>query len=860
MNSSCIGVVGRSVAVCSVSALIIAAGSTNALQPVDGPEQAPQAQPATAPAPTPDGAAQPGAAQAEKLDAVVTAVNGSVRVTAPGGVEQVAQVGMVLPEGTVIQTGFRSLLVADAGGQELRFRRMGRFELSTAAKTRDAEGEATDRVQVDIDYGRFEFDLEEIGAKNDLRVRTPEAVLAATGTAGIADVGADGSQFVGLEDTFVTENAYGVTQNVTPGDSTETTPGGETQTTTGSKEQDSTNITSDTNSLNDSELDAIDRTTGGGEAGSAGGAESQDLSLDNGFTTSSGGVDVNSILNALDFDDEETLRLILAAIALGVEFDTDLLDELGIDLLDPDDDMMMDMDDEDDDDIVLPPVVSLRDPRPAGDFDNVFFTLSDPDNMDAGTGTDFLVEDVKTLFGVIGNDVPPTASEFFDELIDNAGMVVTGASENEGGLGAVEVAPGEFTLVAVHSNIPDPMGAPNVYANAIDVRGRVPGGVPPNLGLGVSLDPDGFVSGVTDLQPFDLLVDEFTSVYAPLTGIAALDSGNPELPYVFAIQPAAETGSMGLEFTQPSALYDLPVDFVPGAAIAIDPDDSIAINFGVGGPSFRALADDPAEGSIILVSEFTPVFARTDPSFDPYNISAVQYNHANHALTDAWDSISEASGAAGLFDSSQTLDAATLIGDSLLIGVTDPTGSLGDGGTVTSTVGVFDLQRDPTDPDFVQLAVTDDTPDMERTIGVASGNTAANGTSLSVSISTGAAAVTAAVAASNFNAEFIAQSMDPMIMSFLAEQLTPTTQTLAYTNEIIERSEFVENWLIQSEIARRLASGELTQSYVEQCRQALTNNMILREEFTNFQNLESGVGLAASAVRFAADATPDCNN
>ncbi|MEM1165815.1 MAG: NADH-quinone oxidoreductase subunit M [Planctomycetota bacterium] len=126
---------------------------------------------------------------------VVTEVAGSVRATAPGGVEQVAQIGMALPPGTVIQTGFRSVLIMRNDQHEVRLPRMGRYRIAESATTATPAAEL-----VEVDYGRVEVDgvevrgirvslpLPEPTERPELRYRwsDPDGVPVATPTAGLS--------------------------------------------------------------------------------------------------------------------------------------------------------------------------------------------------------------------------------------------------------------------------------------------------------------------------------------------------------------------------------------------------------------------------------------------------------------------------------------------------------------------------------------------------------------------------------------------------------------------------------------------------------------------------------------------------
>jgi hypothetical protein len=141
-----------------------------------------QPAPSTAPATNGDASAaqqqstQPGF---ELLSGTVTAIKGTVRVRMHEEDKwQLASVGMVLPQGAEIHTGFRSAIqITIPPAQVLTLDRMTTVRLTELARSPDMV-----KSNIGMQYGRTQLNIEKSGVSHDAKVQTPSTTLALRGT------------------------------------------------------------------------------------------------------------------------------------------------------------------------------------------------------------------------------------------------------------------------------------------------------------------------------------------------------------------------------------------------------------------------------------------------------------------------------------------------------------------------------------------------------------------------------------------------------------------------------------------------------------------------------------------------------
>jgi hypothetical protein len=127
----------------------------------------------------PANAPVPGNPAGDAVTATVTSVKGNVAVKPNEAAEpQPATVGMKLEEGTVIQTGLRSVVQFLIGKDELiTIDRLGEITLLQA---RLNQGKA--KTDLGMKYGRVRYDIQETDLQHDSKVRSPGSTLAIRGT------------------------------------------------------------------------------------------------------------------------------------------------------------------------------------------------------------------------------------------------------------------------------------------------------------------------------------------------------------------------------------------------------------------------------------------------------------------------------------------------------------------------------------------------------------------------------------------------------------------------------------------------------------------------------------------------------
>jgi len=174
--------------------LAVAAAWSAAATPATAPAAAPAAEkPASATAPaataTPPAATQPAKAPekpaeapaAEKLVAVVKAIEGTVESRPAVGQPWTAvKVGDQLPEGVDIRTGFRARCVLEMNRNTLQVDPLAVIRIGELRRQGD-----TVRTRILLKQGNTESNVEQGGAKNDFAIVTPTATLSVRGTRGV---------------------------------------------------------------------------------------------------------------------------------------------------------------------------------------------------------------------------------------------------------------------------------------------------------------------------------------------------------------------------------------------------------------------------------------------------------------------------------------------------------------------------------------------------------------------------------------------------------------------------------------------------------------------------------------------------
>lgn len=163
-------------------AILSAAGqslSIGAQPPAAEPSaQSASVQPAAAPAP---------ASTDPAVAATVLEVVGLVQWRpAPDAPLRAAAVGDQLPPGSEIFTGHRSRTqIRLHGTQIFIIERLARVRLSEVIAATNASPATT---RVDLPYGRVDFKVVSTRVSNDVRIKTPDAILAVKGTTGFINV------------------------------------------------------------------------------------------------------------------------------------------------------------------------------------------------------------------------------------------------------------------------------------------------------------------------------------------------------------------------------------------------------------------------------------------------------------------------------------------------------------------------------------------------------------------------------------------------------------------------------------------------------------------------------------------------
>ena len=117
-------------------------------------------------------------AQTTALEARVNELSGRVEIMEPGGRWRAAQVGMELPLGTVISTGFGATAVLEIGPALLQVRQLTRMELEGLA---EREGLISSDLYLQV--GRVRAEVRPTpGRQSEFRMRSPVATAAVRGT------------------------------------------------------------------------------------------------------------------------------------------------------------------------------------------------------------------------------------------------------------------------------------------------------------------------------------------------------------------------------------------------------------------------------------------------------------------------------------------------------------------------------------------------------------------------------------------------------------------------------------------------------------------------------------------------------
>jgi hypothetical protein len=117
-------------------------------------------------------------AQRTAPEATVSELQGRVELIEPGGRWRPAQVGMELPLGTTISTGFGATAVVEIGPALLQVRQLTRMELEALA-----EREGLLSTDLYLQVGRVRAEVRpSAGRQNEFRMRSPVATAAVRGT------------------------------------------------------------------------------------------------------------------------------------------------------------------------------------------------------------------------------------------------------------------------------------------------------------------------------------------------------------------------------------------------------------------------------------------------------------------------------------------------------------------------------------------------------------------------------------------------------------------------------------------------------------------------------------------------------
>lgn len=129
-------------------------------------------------------AAPPAAAGVATMEAVIVAVEGTVRVRlAPGEPWVAAEPGMKLREGATLRTGPRSAIRCMIGEEHtFVLDRLGTIELTEALR----DGNLV-KTNLTMKYGRAQYEVQKAGLDHDAKISTPGATLAVRGTIGEVD-------------------------------------------------------------------------------------------------------------------------------------------------------------------------------------------------------------------------------------------------------------------------------------------------------------------------------------------------------------------------------------------------------------------------------------------------------------------------------------------------------------------------------------------------------------------------------------------------------------------------------------------------------------------------------------------------
>jgi hypothetical protein len=142
--------------------------------------------------------------------ATVRRILGKVEIQQPGQAWQAAAVGMELPLGATISTGFNSQAVIELGGSVLTLRALTRIRID---ELRVREGVAVTGLSMPVGRIRAEVRGAE-GLRTDFSVRGPVSTAAVRGT-GFDD---DGSTLFCFEDRANFENQAGIRTEVSEGE------------------------------------------------------------------------------------------------------------------------------------------------------------------------------------------------------------------------------------------------------------------------------------------------------------------------------------------------------------------------------------------------------------------------------------------------------------------------------------------------------------------------------------------------------------------------------------------------------------------------------------------------------------------
>ena len=114
----------------------------------------------------------------QNVDAVIKEVTGKVEFKAPLKNWEAARVGLIIPRGSLVSTGFKSTVLLELGQSSLMVKQLTRMTLEELVVK-----EGTQTTGVFLRVGRVSAQVKSVaGIQNDFKVRSPVSTAAVRGT------------------------------------------------------------------------------------------------------------------------------------------------------------------------------------------------------------------------------------------------------------------------------------------------------------------------------------------------------------------------------------------------------------------------------------------------------------------------------------------------------------------------------------------------------------------------------------------------------------------------------------------------------------------------------------------------------